>query len=58
MANCLKQLTDQNKKYKRKIKALKVKDGDNDDSESKEDKDMGAGDQFGGKISKKVRIVE
>ena len=51
-ANHMKQLTEQNKIYKRKIKALKVSFGDGE--ESKEDEDtIDAGDQFGGKASKK-----
>ena len=54
-ANRIKQLQDQNKVYKRKIKALKKSesgtgDGDNDGDSND---DLDAGDQFGGKAKKK-----
>ena len=59
-ANRMKQLADQNKKYKRQVKALKRKylnEGDEidlgEDEESKSDVD--AGDQFGGKNSKRKK---
>jgi hypothetical protein len=54
-ANRLKQLTKQNKVYKRQIKSLNKKvtfDDDDSDEESKDD-EVDAGDQFGGKASKK-----
>ena len=50
--NRLKQLTEQNKKYKRALKAVKrgrPEEGDPDDAEEGTD----AGDTFGGKLSKK-----
>ena len=48
-SNRLKQLKEQNSKYKRQIKALKREDnGDEGDEDS-----IDAGDQFGGKQSKK-----
>lgn len=55
-ANKLKQLTDSNKRMKRKIKALKRKpssNNDHDDDEASVDTD--AGDTFGGKASKKKK---
>jgi hypothetical protein len=55
-ANTLKQLREQNKKYKRKIKALKrvtFKDDDDDDKNTSSADEIDAGDQFGGKASKK-----
>jgi len=56
-ANTLKQLKEQNKKYKRKIKAMKrvqFDDEKDDDAHDKSDADDDdAGDQFGGKASKK-----
>ena len=54
--NRMKQLKEQNSKYKRAIKALKrgITDG-NDDNDGEEDLD--AGDQFGGKSSKKKKKV-
>ena len=51
-ANHMKQLTEQNKVYKRKIKTLKVSFGDGE--ETKQDENTtDAGDQVGGKASKK-----
>ena len=52
-ANRFKQLSDTNKRMKRQIKAFKRSstDGDNDKQDS--DSDTDAGDQFGGKASKK-----
>ena len=53
-ANTLKQLRQQNKKQRRKIKALMKKSPDDDGSDSDdEDTAQDAGDQFGGKNSKK-----
>ena len=53
--NRLKQLTDQNKKYKRQIKAFKRSpDGTANDGDSTGG-DTDAGDQFGGKASKKKK---
>lgn len=56
-SNTLKQLKQQNKKYRRQIKAMKrvrfeddKTDGNNDNSDADDDD---AGDQFGGKASKK-----
>ena len=58
-ANRMKQLSDQNKKYRRQIKAMKRKSKDDDtngsDKESDDDKDDDAGDQFGGKASRKKK---
>ena len=53
--NRLKQLSEQNLKYKRKIKSLsKVSfEDDEDKPQSKNEEDIDAGDQFGGKASKK-----
>ena len=48
----MKQLTEQNTFYKRKIKALKVSFGDGEETKE-EDDTTDAGDQFGGKASKK-----
>ena len=50
-ANRIKQLTDQNKLYKRKIKSLKKVENTDDAGEVEDDID--AGDQFGGKAKKK-----
>ena len=49
-ANRLKQLEEQNSKYKRKIKALTRKNGSNTDND---DQSVDAGDQFGGRNAKK-----
>jgi len=49
-ANRLKQLEEQNSKYKRTIKALKRNNGTNDEIE---DESMDAGYQFGGRNAKK-----
>ena len=59
-ANRMKQLADQNKKYKRQVKALKRKylnEGDEIDSGEDENSksDVDAGDQFGGKNSKRKK---
>jgi hypothetical protein len=54
--NTVKQLREQNKKYKRKIKALKrvsSKDDDEDDKDAESADEIDAGDQFGGRASKK-----
>ena len=54
-SNRLKQLTDQNKKYKRQIKAFKRSpDGTANDNDSTGG-DTDAGDTFGGKASKKTK---
>lgn len=60
--NRLKQLTQQNKKYRRQIKALKRGkstntdgDGDNDDDG---DEDIDAGDQFGGKNGRRKQKLQ
>ena len=47
----LKKLKNQNKRFKRKIKSMKSKISKNDQDSDEEDID--AGDQFGGKNSKK-----
>ena len=57
-SNRLKQLEDQNKKYKRAIKSLKrrpseAENGDDKDSDDKSEDDD-AGDQFGGRNSKRL----
>ena len=49
-ANRLKQLVEQNSKYKRRIKALTRKNNSNPDND---DQSIDAGDQFGGKHAKK-----
>ena len=49
-SNRIKKLKNQNQKYKRKIKALKR--SNTDDVYDDADKDLYAGDQFGGKSSK------
>ena len=49
-ANRLKQLEEQNSKYKRKIKALTRKNGSNIEND---DQSIDAGDQFGGRNAKK-----
>ena len=49
-ANRLKQLEEQNSKYKRRIKALTRKNNSNTDND---DQSIDAGDQFGGKHAKK-----
>ena len=49
-ANRLKQLEEQNSKYKRRIKALTRKNNSNPDND---DQSIDAGDQFGGKHAKK-----
>ena len=53
--NVLKQLSDQNLKYKRKIKSLTKVSFDDDENKppTKGEEDIDAGDQFGGKASKK-----
>ena len=56
--NRLKQLTDQNMKYKRRIKALKkvtFEENPQETSSSKKEEDIDAGDQFGGKSSKRAK---
>ena len=51
-ANQLKRLKKRNSKYKRTIKALRRnQEGDDEDA----DEDIDAGDQFGGKNSKKKK---
>ena len=52
--NRLKQLTEQNKKYKRQIKAFKRSDDLTNDGDSTGG-DTDAGDQFGGKASKRAK---
>ena len=55
-SNCMKQLVKQNKKYKQQIKSLKRSTTDNsntDNSTNNDDEDADAGDQFGGRTSKK-----
>ena len=58
-ANCTKQLAAQNKKHKRKIKALERKltkssiDDTDDGGDKPDDPDTNAGDAFGGKRLKK-----
>ena len=52
-SNRLKQLAEQNSKYKRTIKALKRKSQENDKEDDDAEEDIDAGDQFGGKASKK-----
>ena len=56
-ANRIKQLTASNKKMKRRIKALKRsnKKGGEDNDNGDSDTDMHAGDQFGGKTSKRKK---
>ena len=52
--NTIRQLKQQLKKSKRQIKSLKrSKSSNNDDGNDDDDEDMDAGDQFGGKASKK-----
>ena len=52
--NRIKQITEQNKKYKRQIKALKRSKTPNNKNDANSDNDNAdAGDQFGGKNSKK-----
>lgn len=53
--NRLKQLTEQNKKYKRQIKAFKRSSDASTNDESSNSGDTDAGDQFGGKASKKSK---
>lgn len=53
-SNKLKQLQKQNAQYKRTIKALK-RNKESDDEDADEDEDIDAGDQFGGKNSKKKK---
>ena len=53
--NRLKQLTDQNKKYKRQIKALKRSPDESANDNDSTGGDTDAGDQFGGKASKKTK---
>ena len=57
--NRMKQLEDQNLKYKRQIKAMKRVNHD-DEGSTETETDIDAGDQFGGKASrkKKVRIQD
>ena len=53
-ANRIKQITEQNKKYKRQIKALRRTSTSSDKNDTTSDDDnTDAGDQFGGKNSKK-----
>ena len=55
-ANTVKQLREQNKKFKRKIKALKrvtFKDDEDNGKDADSADEIDAGDQFGGKASKK-----
>ena len=54
-SNRLKQLTDQNKKYKRQIKAFKRSPDDTANDGDSTGGDTDAGDQFGGKASKKKK---
>ena len=60
-ANRMKQLVAQNKKYKRSVKALKRRingqGGKSPDEDGDSDSDIDAGDQFGGKNSKKKKSV-
>jgi len=51
-ANKMKQLTKQNKLYKRKIKALKRSNDDDEEDDQSEEKVEDAGDAFGGKKRK------
>ena len=54
VANRIKQLVEQSKKYKRQVQALKrTKPGDTNNDAS--DEDLDAGDQFGGKVTKKAK---
>ena len=54
--NRIKQLKDQNTKYKRQIKALK-RTGDTEESAAaSDDEKLDAGDQFGGKTAKKKKV--
>ena len=55
--NTMKQLKSQNSKYKRQIKALKRSSADNDDkvSDGEAEDGIDAGDQFGGKNSRKKK---
>jgi hypothetical protein len=52
-ANTVKQLREQNKKCKRKIKALKQNSSNHNDKDDDSADEIDAGDQFGGKASKK-----
>ena len=59
-SNRLNQLSTQNKKFKRQIKAMKrqmkdAKPDDNDDDDNGNDNSIDAGDQFGGRVSKKKK---
>ena len=51
--NTIKQLRARTRKHKKKIKALKRKSTVSEDGDADKDSDVGAGDQFGGKNSKK-----
>jgi len=51
--NTIKQLRAQNKKHKRKIKALKKRSTVSDGGDGDKESDVDVGDQFGGKVSKK-----
>ena len=51
--NRMNQLAEQNKKYKRQIKALKRAPPDDDEDKEDSESDTDAGDQFGGKAAKK-----
>ena len=53
-ANRMKQLEEQNKKYKRTIKAMKRK-GDDEQAENDSNGITDAGDTFGGKVTKKKK---
>ena len=55
--HCLKQLAEQNLKYKRKIKSLSKVSFDEEEEKTpvKTDSDIDAGDQFGGKNSKRTK---
>ena len=54
VTNRIKQLVEQSKKYKRQVQALKrTKPGDTNNDAS--DEDLDAGDQFGGKVTKKAK---
>jgi hypothetical protein len=52
-SNRMKQLQAQNKKYKRTIKSLKRSSKAADTDDDSNDDDIDAGDQFGGRVSKK-----
>ena len=54
VTNRIKQLVEQSKKCKRQVQALnRTKPGDTNNDAS--DEDLDAGDQFGGKVTKRLR---